>query len=48
MIKNISKSKLSNKNNTVSMTSFSKNSEEYWPQILDDLKQRGKGCYILI
>ena len=29
-------------NTTVTTTKFSKNSEEYWPQILKDLKQRGK------
>ena len=29
-------------NNITTTMKFSKNSEEYWPQILDDLKQRGK------
>ena len=33
----------SNSNNiTTTATKFSRNSEEYWPQILNDLKQRGK------
>ena len=33
----------SNSNNTTATTTkFSRNSEEYWPQILNDLKQRGK------
>ena len=35
------KTKLSSNNTTTTMN-FSKNSEEYWPQILNDLKQRGK------
>ena len=29
-------------NTTANTTKFSRNSEEYWPQILNDLKQRGK------
>ena len=35
------KTKLTSNNTTTTMN-FSKNSEEYWPQILNDLKQRGK------
>ena len=37
----IKQTKLSSNNTTTTMN-FSKNSEEYWPQILNDLKQRGK------
>ena len=34
--------KVKNTENTKTTANFSKNSEEYWPQILNDLKQRGK------
>ena len=36
------KTKSNSNNITTTATKFSRNSEEYWPQILNDLKQRGK------
>ena len=37
-----SEPKTKNTGNAATTASFSKNAEEYWPQILNDLKQRGK------
>ncbi len=36
------KTRSNSNNTTATATKFSRNSEEYWPQILNDLKQRGK------